>query len=361
MSKKGVGRRWWRLRVIQRHLQLLFFYFFSNGQSYLCVCQSGQMKLLFLGAEMPQESDLLLRAEIVKQLFADGWWFNAMEKDRWKCVCVLLCDEKHDHQMLSFNKDHFAFVFLLICCQRISPSAHASRCNWCRLKHLLHTQTLQKCDAAETLWLSHKHTHREVMTNSHMSACLCKYACVPVKTNTNTLLHFVGLLQLNSICRSMHTCKCQWAVNPCTHSTRARARQQRLRAHEPPYADSRHTRAHSAAAICCQSSLSFSITPSEKTDLRLSNTSTRVKPLSLFPWKPEGQDANERLCVCVTVLKYSPAPASTAAKHSNRVLMKKHRETQILTTKRFLKKKGMRTFFSFMEWGSQMSLHLVHT
>lgn len=81
-----------------------------------------------------------------------------------------------------------------------------------------------------------------------------------------------------------------------------------------PHAENRHTHAHSVSAICYRSP-SFSLTHKNHRVRRQTSifpAHSHVWP-SLFPWKPERQDTNERLCDCVTNPKRSPVPVCKAA------------------------------------------------
>lgn len=66
----------------------------------------------------------------------------------------------------------------------------------------------------------------------------------------------------------------------------------------------------------------------------LSPTHSHVQSPSLFPWKPEGQGANERLCDCVTVTKCSPVPECTVTRRrqsSAAEFIPKRKKTGIIT------------------------------
>lgn len=105
-------------------------------------------------------------------------------------------------------------------CQHTFPDATDADSNiFSTAKHSKNATLLRPFD-------SHTHTKEWWQT----AACLHAYANTRVPMKTNTLLQFVRLLQLNSICRSMHTCKCLCVVSPCLLCTRlalACARQQR--------------------------------------------------------------------------------------------------------------------------------------
>lgn len=142
----------------------------------------------------------------------------------------------------------------------------------------------------------------------------CINSCGQLKTNT--LTHFVHLLLLTCIIIISYANACTDAkrkqsphtlshTHTCMHdSFSVCSYVQNVDTHTHRYI---YTVTDCCTCCCCCHMLSLSVSHTHsqgmKTDLPLSNTFACVRSQSLFPWKPQGQGVNERLCGCVTIRK----------------------------------------------------------
>lgn len=130
---------------------------------------------------------------------------------------------------------------------------------------------------------------------------------------------FAYLDKHNLICKCIHTCKCTRGLTDghtqsmqhtsITENTCAATYTKKALTNYLLYDTFMHMLLL-PYAIC----LSHTHTRWVRRQTILSPTHSHVQLPSLFPWKPEEQGANERLCDCLTVKKCSPVPASTAAR-----------------------------------------------